>query len=675
MPVPAPEWVPEVVWHAYAASRGAPMCGIAACYQLSPDPSRDLRPTLAVMQELLRHRGPDGEGFWLRDEGNVGFAHVRLAILDPDAGPQPMIDEGGTCIVHNGEVYNYLELRREIGTECFRTRTDTEAILRTYRRYGERCVDRLRGMFAFAIWDEQKKRLFCARDRFGIKPLYYTVVDGLLLVASEAKALLPFLPTIEIDTEALQEYLTFQYPLHGRTLFGGVQEVPPGHVLVASDGHFELRKYWEIQFEPDFEHTERWFHQRLEELFDESMEMHLRSDVPVGAYVSGGVDSGIVAAAAAGKAEGPIQGFTGRFDLGAAYDESPHARAIADQSGIDLSILTISPDDLVRALGRVAYHMDYPVAGPGALPQFLVSELASKHVKVVLGGQGGDEIFGGYVRYLVAYFEQCIKAAIDGTMHNGNFVVTYESIIPNLGALREYRPMLREFWSQELFEEVDRRYFRLVNRATTMGAAIDWDVFADFSPFEAFQRIFKAGNVRQESYFDAMTHYDFRTLLPALLHVEDRMSMAHGLEARVPFLDDRLVQFAATMPANVKFKDGRLKHALREALGHRIPSSVLNRRDKMGFPVPLQEWARGDMNDAIVDILGSERARSRAYLTPGFDPVSLVDDSTPAGRGLWGILSLELWQQEFIDRNGGESRWRQVAEGVTAPVANQVEVV
>lgn len=656
------------------------MCGIAAYYDLSSSPGRDPRPTLAVMRELQRHRGPDGEGLWARDSGDVGLAHVRLAVLDPEAGQQPMRDGGGACIVHNGEVYNYLELRETLGASTFRTRTDTEAILRAYRAYGESFVEKLRGMFAFAIWDEQEEKLVCVRDRFGIKPMYYTIANELLLLASEAKALLPFLPSVEVEGEALQEYLTFQFPLHGRTLFRGVHELPPGHMLVARNRSFQIRPYWEIRFETDFEHGEEWFHDQLKDLFAETMDLHLRSDVPIGAYISGGIDSGIVASTAARLPGGAVQGFAGRFDSGPSFDESDYAQQIADEAGIDLSVFTFGPDDIARALPLVTYHMDYPVAGPGALPQFLVSEQASRAVKVVLGGQGGDEIFGGYVRYLLAYFEQCIKAAIEGTMHNGNFIVTYESIIPNLGALREYTPMMREFWREGLFENLDRRYFRLVNRAPALTGAIDWDVFKGFSPFEAFRAIFRSDNVRAESYFDSMTHFDFRTLLPALLHVEDRVSMAHGLEARVPLLDDRLTQFAATMPSNVKFKDGRLKHVLKEALGGVLPRRVLERRDKMGFPVPLTQWAQGPLREFMCDILASSRARERSYLRRGFDPATLVESESPYGRSLWGILSLELWQREFIDRDHGENRWQKTARAAREaasqkPLDDQVEVV
>ena len=283
--------------------------------------------------------------------------------------------------------------------------------------------------------------------------------------------------------------------------------------------------------------------------------------------------------------------FNGRFAR-SGFDESAYAAEVATAADIDLFQVDITESDFVDRIEDVIYHLDYPVAGPGSFPQFVVSELAADHRKVVLGGQGGDEIFGGYVRYLIAYFEQCIKGAIEGTMHSGNFVVTYESIIPNLGTLREYKPLLKDFWRQGLFDELDARYFRLINRASDLEDEIDWELLGPYSPFETFRSVFNGDNVGKEAYFDSMTHFDFKTLLPALLHVEDRVSMAHGLESRVPFLDHPLVELAATMPANVKFTDGNLKHVFKSAFGARLPDSVRSRRDKMGFPVPLHDWLR-----------------------------------------------------------------------------------
>jgi asparagine synthase (glutamine-hydrolysing) len=636
------------------------MCGIGAILELRGRPAEALEPRLAVMNRLLAHRGPDGEGMWTHPRGHAGFAHRRLEIIDLSTGDQPMTDGGGNWITYNGEIYNYRELRTEIGEGEFRTTSDTEVVLRAYRRWGPSCLDRLRGMFAFVLWDEQRQELFCARDRFGIKPLYYAIVDGTFLCASEAKALVPFLPTIDTDFEALRDYFTFQFCLAGKTLFRGIQELLPGHVLTVRNGVVRVERYWEVHFQPDFDHTERWFTSRLRQLVEESVDFHLRADVPVGAYLSGGLDSSITTALAARAVGDDFQAFTGRFALGERYDESRFARQLASRHGFRLHEVVIDSNDFIDSIGKVLYHLDYPIAGPGAFPQFMVARLAAQQMKVVLGGQGGDEIFGGYARYLLAYFEQCIQAAIDGTMHAGNFVVTYESIIPQLGTLREYKPLMQEFWRDGLFDDLDARYFRLIDRASNLDAAIDWSTLGDYSAFETFSGIFHAENVGHESYFDSMTHFDFKTLLPALLHVEDRMSMAHGLESRVPFVDAEVVEFAATLPADVKFKHGHLKHALKEAMRGDLPPQIVDRRDKMGFPVPLGEWINGELRDFVLDTLAGKRAR-RQYFNPRFDIEAMLRREGMFGRNLWALLCLELWQREFHDRQAEWQALRQQA--------------
>jgi asparagine synthase (glutamine-hydrolysing) len=279
----------------------------------------------------------------------------------------------------------------------------------------------------------------------------------------------------------------------------------------------------------------------------------------------------------------------------------------------------------------------------------MVSQAAAREAKVVLGGQGGDEIFGGYTRYLIAYFEQCVKAAIDGTMHGGNFVVTYESIIPNLVALRNYKPLLKEFWRDGLFEDLDARYFRLINRAPHLGGEVDFEALGEYSPFTTFQEIFNGRNVGHESYFDKMTHFDFKTLLPALLQVEDRVSMAHGLESRVPLLDHELVELAATMPADVKFKDGTMKHVFKRATRSLVPDAIADRKDKMGFPVPLHEWFAGPAREFVSDVFSSREALGREH----FDNRKVLaglEKENRFGRQTWGLLSLELWQRLFHDR-------------------------
>jgi asparagine synthase (glutamine-hydrolysing) len=625
------------------------MCGIAGIMSLSGKPVQGLSGKLGVMDTLISHRGPDGTATWIHDGGDVGFLHRRLAIIDLTTGDQPMQGRNGDWLTANHEIYNYIELRDELGADSFRTTSDTEVILRAYEKWGAGALDRLRGMFAFALWDNRRGTLFCARDRFGMKPFYYAIVDDTFLFASEAKALLPFLPAVDTDLEGLRDYLTFQFCLDGKTLFKGIRELPAGHSLEVAGDTVRIKRYWDVQFAPDFSHDSAYFEEELRSLLSDSVNIHLRADVPVGAYLSGGLDSSIVAALAADSGQTGMMAFNGRFPMGPTYDESGYARELADDRGLDLHVTDITVDDFVREIHRVIYHLDYPVAGPGAFPQFMVSRDARAHRKVVLGGQGGDEMFGGYARYLVAYFEQCLKAAIDGTLNNGNFVVSYESILPNLATLRQYKPMLQEFWRDGLFESMDRRYFRLVSRGEEHQTEVRWDRLGPYSPWETFRSIYYADNIDGESYFDRMTHFDFKTLLPALLQVEDRMSMAHGLESRLPFLDHPLMELAATIPADIKFEGGRLKRALVTAFKDVLPAGIANRTDKMGFPTPLIEWARGPARDFVVDVLSSQNALGREFIDNRQVLVSL-DAESAFGRGFWGLFSLELWQQQYHDQ-------------------------
>lgn len=637
------------------------MCGIAGAINLRGETVPDLGRRLDVMGELIAHRGPDDHGTWVHPHGHVGFAHRRLSIFDLSAsGHQPMADEAGQVITYNGEVYNWPEVRTELGGQ-WRTQTDTEVLLRAHERWGESAVDHLRGMFAYGLWDERASALTLVRDRFGIKPLYYAQVGDVLYFASEAKALLPFLPAIRTDREGLKDYLAFQFCLAGKTLFAGVRELLPGHRLTVRNGAVRTERYWEVYYDLDWTHREAWFEERIEALLHDSIRMHLRADVPVGAYVSGGLDSSAVASLATLYSAGTTPGFTGRFD-GPEYDESRYARLLADERGLDLRVIDLSVDDFTREIERVIYHLDFPVAGPGSFPQFMVSEAAARDVKVILGGQGGDEVFGGYTRYLIAYFEQCIKAAIDGTAHSGNFVVTYESIIPQLQSLRAYKPLLAEFWREGLFEDLDRRYFRLINRAPHVERLVNVETLGDYDPFHQFAEIFNGRNVGHESYFDKMTHFDFKTLLPALLAVEDRVSMAHGLESRVPLLDHPLVELAATIPADVKFPGGRLKHVFAQATAATVPRQIAQRTDKMGFPVPLVEWARGPARDFVRDAFATDRDLydRRAVL-------DALDGEAKFGRTFWGLLCLELWQQRFHDRERELHSLMECSAGHPAP--------
>ncbi len=629
------------------------MCGIAGYVVLHHNGKRIHPKTLQVMGELIAHRGPDGSGVWAHDEGNVGLAHRRLAIIDlTPAAAQPMLSPSGNALTYNGEIYNFKELRSALEKSgyVFRSQSDTETILALYQQYGAEAVSHLRGMFAFALWDDRQKRLVLARDRFGIKPLYYTIQDGVLYFASEQKALLPFLPEVRTNPKALAEYLTFQYTITEATLFEGIEQLMPGHILTVQSGSVQIVKYWDVNYEVDYSWTAETAEERLRELLADSVDVHLRSDVEVGSYLSGGVDSSLMAILASENSEFGGKGFHGRFTDYPGYDESFFAREASNSFSGDLRVLDITANDFQENIRSVIWHLDQPTAGPGSFPQYMISKLASEEVKVVLGGQGGDEIFGGYARYLIAYFEQCIKAAIDGTYKDGNYVVTIESIIPNLGILREYKPLMQEFWKEGLFGPLDERFFRLVDRSTDMNSEVMWDSLDLGAVKESFFKIFNStSNVRKEAYFDSMTHFEFKTLLPALLQVEDRMSMAHGLESRVPLLDHPLVEFAATVPADLKFQGGHLKHLLKNSYRRELPASILERRDKMGFPVPLKEWFGNELRPFVLEALSNMHSRQREYLNTA-EILKNFGEESQFSRKIWGLLSLELWQQEFHDK-------------------------
>lgn len=623
------------------------MCGIAAVLSLDHEPVPGISRALAVMNRLQAHRGPDGEGTWVHPDGFVGLGHRRLAVIDPAGGAQPMAHPSGDRITYNGLICNYLELRQRLPGP-FRGRSDTEVLLHAYAEWGPEHLRELRGMYAFAVWDEARRTLFAARDPFGIKPLCYAIVGRVLYLASEAKALLPFLPAIETDLEGFRDYLTFQFCLEGKTLFRGVRELPPGHALVVSRGNVHVERHWQPTRWSDRAGTPGELEAELRTRLEESIDLHLRADVPIGVSLSGGVDSSVVASLAAAREGRDLAAFTGKFSIDPAYDESRYARALTEFLGLPLEEIDIGEDDFCDAIERVIYHLDFPVAGPGSFAQFVVSGVARRDRKVLLGGQGGDELFGGYARYLLADLEQCLKRAIDGD-GTERALAAAPALLGNLRLLQGYKPLLREFWREGLFDDLDRRYFRLIDRSTHLDGEIRWDALSSYDPFETFRRIFGAGDDGDGSSFDRMMRFDAATSLAALLHVEDRVAMAHGLESRVPLLDLPLAEFAASTPADLKIRDGVTKHVLRRAMRDRLPAAILERGDKMGFPVPLSEWLSrpGRVRDFVGDLLSSRAARERALI----DNRAVAIDGEPRfGRKIWGLVCLELWQRTFHDR-------------------------
>jgi asparagine synthase (glutamine-hydrolysing) len=644
------------------------MCGIAGT--VNRDRGRPAEPgVVRAMMEAIAHRGPDDEGTYF--DGPIGFGFKRLSIIDLTTGNQPIANEDETLwIVFNGEIYNYLELRRELGRHhVFRTHTDTEVILHLYEELGERCLEKLNGMFAFAIWDGRQQRLFAARDRLGIKPFYWSSDAERLAFASEPKALLASgLLRPEPDAQGLEEYLTFQFCLNDRTLFKGIRKLEPGHYLSFRpfrDAEPAVVRYWDFNYDVDTHHTEDYFIEQLLVLLQDSVRLQLRSDVPVGGHLSGGMDSSTVVCLAAPVYGGTFHTFTGGFREGPQYDETAYARLVAEHVKSAHHEIWPTAQQFADVMPWLMYMMDEPAAGPGLFPQYFVSKLARENVTVVLGGQGGDEIFGGYARYLVAYLEQVLKGAIFGTQEEGKYLVTWDNIAPNLSLLRQYQPMLQSLWRDGLFEQMDRRYFRLVSRMEDADTLIDagtWNARSRARMQEAFQQVFN--NPATKSYFNKMTNFDLKTLLPALLHVEDRTSMSVSLESRVPLLDHRIAELVTRMPPTTRFKGGDTKRVFREAVRALVPREIFERKDKMGFPVPLAEWFAGPLRDFVRDVLLSARARQRGlYRMEGIE--TLLAGERKFGRQLWGLLCLELWFRAFVD---GE-RLPRPATAVPVPAA------
>ena len=626
------------------------MCGFVAI--INKDSSKVEGPILEEMASVIHYRGPDEEGLFL--DGCVGFYHKRLSIVDLSTGRQPMTSKDCT-IVFNGEIYNYIELKEDLKKRGhqFDTTSDTEVILHMYQEFGDNFINDLNGMFAFIIYDKRKKRLLIGKDHFGIKPLYWYQDKGKLVFGSEIKALLQH-PDIDAipDNKNLNEYLTFQFIMEEGTMFRNISKVLPGHYMTLdlSSGNLNRVRYWEPNFKIDRYHTEEYFIVKLGEIFDQTITQQLRSDVPLGSYLSGGLDSSFVTIMAASKYGRQFKSFSGAFEAGPEYNELHFAREAAKVANSHLYEVFPTEQQFIDLLPKLIYHLDEPVAGPGVFPQYIVSKLASEHVKVVLGGQGGDEIFGGYARYLVAYLEQAIKGAIFENNEEKEHIVSFNSILPNLPFLRSYVPMIKDFMQAELFEPMDKRYFRLINRMGSSESFLTSEFMAEYHENEMFENFSVLFNHPDTlSYYNKMTHFDMLASLPGLLQVEDRVSMAVSIESRVPLLDRRIVDLISCMPASMKFKGGEMKYLMKRTIKDIVPKIIMNRKEKMGFPVPLHLWAKNKAKDFILDTLLSKDARGRNIVNSKYVE-DLISSERPFGRGLWGILCLELWFQQFIDK-------------------------
>lgn len=615
------------------------MCGICGAYAPSGDVDEAL---LRRMNEVQHHRGPDSEGY--ATFPGAGIAAKRLKIIDLETGDQPVSNEDGSVwVVHNGEIYNFPALRDRLKAQghTFRSRSDTEVLVHLYEEKGDAFLEDLNGMFAIALWDRRQERLLLARDRLGVKPLYYRWDGERLLFASEIKGILAddTVPRA-VDPYALRDYLTFQNIFGDKTLLEGIRLLEPGKVLVADGGRVTVRPYWDLVFAPR-EGDEDAFARQYGELLRDSVHLELISDVPLGSHLSGGIDSSSVVSLAAERKEG-LSTFSITF-RGSEYDESEYSRAVAERAGTDHHEREVDPRSFPEVLPKIMWHLDEPRVGPSVFPQYFLAQLAREHVTVVLTGHGGDELFAGYPAHLVA----ALEGARAG---NGSLVQILESLP---GRLREEGikrvlglPMyalaqgdLRKYAHEAVFkpEELDR----LLGPEPPTTA----------QPYDPRRELDKVlARCTAANALDRVLYLDVKTYLPSLLLVEDRMSMAHSLEDRVPILDHRIAEFSGRVPAAAKVHGLTLKNIPRRFAAAHLPRQVVEHR-KVGFELPIGEWFRGDLRAYV----------ERTVLDGGLADLGLQEDVVRkvveqhvSGRAdrkyaVWSLLNLAVWRRVVLE--------------------------
>ena len=621
------------------------MCGI--CGKLYFDREREVEhDLLGCMLAAIHHRGPDDGGFYL--SGQIGLGHRRLAIIDLTSGQQPLSNEDNSIwITFNGEIYNFRELRTFLLAKGhrFRTNTDTEVIVHLYEEYGPECVQKLRGMFAFALWDDKAKTLMLARDRIGIKPLYYSITDSALVFASEIKAILQD-GDVEttVSPQAIHRLLTFYYCPGEETLFRNVLKVAPGSYVLVCKGQISTFKYWDLNFDcrepaPDVERVK----EQLRELLSEAVDLHMTADVPVGVLLSGGFDSTAMLALASQRGSRELRTFSIGFDDPTVPDERPYARLAAKQFHAAHVETTLSVEQFRDLLPEFVWHMEEPVAEPPAIALYSISKLAAEQVKVVISGEGGDEAFAGYSNYRnVLWVEQAKRnlgilanavapglrrvASLLGSHRATRYAAMLERPFEQYYYSRTFDGTRRTPFSQEFAAIIDeRRGFGEFGRH--LAESKNWDVLS------------------------RMLYVDTKTwLVDDLLLKADKMTMANSLELRVPWLDHKLLEFAASLPSALKVRNGQLKYIAKKALQRIIPQHVVA-RPKAGFPVPYASWLCGKLSKWAADILLDRKTLSRAYFTrKGLE--ELLERNVTTGefsKTIFCLIALELWHRTFID--------------------------
>ena len=631
------------------------MCGINGI-ALSTRSGRSLdRSVLEGMRDVIKHRGPDDVGMFI--DGNVGLGHRRLSIVDVASGHQPMTNEDGSLqITYNGEIYNHSDFRNELEARghVYRSHCDTETILHLYEEHGDGCVNYLRGMFAFAIWDAKKRELFIARDRLGVKPLYYFHSDdGSLYFGSEIKTLFQTgAITPEINFSALPDYLANHATSGEETLYRGVRRLLPGHTLVWRDGALEIKKYWDVSFSKteDRGRTDRDYIAEWYELFRTSVRLRLMADVPLGMFLSGGIDSSAIAAVMSTMVDEPIKTFSVAFAEREA-NELAYARIVAEAYRTNHHEVVVSPEEFFNALPRLVWHEDEPLAHPSSVALYFVSLLASQHVKVVLTGEGSDELLAGYGRYrktilnlsLGKRYQSLTPRTIRGAVRSG---------IQGLPTSRMRQKLLRSFLGVE--PDIESIYF---DNFAVFPLAMQGDLLSNatleriggIDPYAGVRAALEETNA--ESLLDRLLYADIKTYLHELLMKQDQMSMATSIESRVPFLDHKLVEFTCSLPERMKLRGGTTKYILRQTMKGVLPEAILT-RSKMGFPVPIGAWFRGAYRSVIDEYVLSERTMSRGLFNKDF--VHELVNRHQSGvenheERLWALVNFEIWQRQFFD--------------------------
>lgn len=624
------------------------MCGINGIAYSTRSGKQIDEQILTKMRDVQFHRGPDGGGNFV--EGQIGLGHRRLSIVDVSHGGQPMFNEDKSLvIIYNGEVYNHADYPEELEAKghVYQTHCDTETIIHLYEEYGEHCVEKLRGMFAFAIWNRTKKELFIARDRLGVKPLYYVHDEkGNLFFGSEIKTILE---ASAVKPEINYNALPDQFANHGtskdETLFVGVKRLLPGHTMLWQDGKLTIKKYWDISFEPkhepksDAEYIEEW-----RDLFTQSVKLRLMADVPLGMFLSGGIDSSAIAAMMSTMVDDPIKTFSVGFKEREA-NEFEYARIVANKYKTEHHEITITPEQFFAELPNLVWHEDEPIGFIASVPLYFVSKLAQEHVKVVLTGEGSDEIMAGYGRYqkalqLLSYGEK------------------YESLTPKFlrsaikaGANAVGGKLTRTFLTRE--SDIENLFF---DNFAIFGKTMQENLFSD----ETKSRIAEKNpyfyqnewleNTDAKEILDKLLYVDSKTYLHELLMKQDQMSMAASIESRVPFLDHKLVEFTAQMPVNMKLRGNTTKFLLKEAMKGILPDEILYRA-KMGFPVPVGLWFRNEFKHIVDEYVLSERSLSRGIFEPNFvrEIVAKHNAGEKHDERIWHLVNFEIWQRQFID--------------------------